>query len=198
MLSKKVKTFVSVALLGASIMSVTSQAEANGGYTVQKGDSIWKIAQQYDVSIEDIQQVNQLSTDVIYPGQSLSIPDGYTASELSLLARLVNAEAKGESYAGKVAVATVVLNRVNSNEFPNTISGVINEVVGGAYAFTPVLNGAINEAADEESKKAVKEAVAMEGQGLGSLYFYNPATSTSDWVFSRETTTTIGNHRFAK
>ena len=71
--------------------------------------------------------------------------------EKDLFARLVEAEAKGESYEGKVAVATVVLNRVDSPEFPNSITGVINEVVGKAYAFSPVQNGEINKPASDEA-----------------------------------------------
>ncbi|MFH7445052.1 cell wall hydrolase, partial [Pseudomonas syringae pv. tagetis] len=88
-----------------------------------------------------------------------------------LMARLVRAEAEGEPYAGKVAVATVILNRVASPEFPNSIKAVINEVSNGHYAFTPVQNGQINQPADAASKQAVNEALAFRGQGSGSVYF---------------------------
>lgn len=114
------------------------------------------------------------------------------------MAKLVHAEAKGEPYAGKVAVATVILNRLDKNDFPNTIKDVIYERVGGHYAFSPVQNGAINQSAGSEAMKAVNEAIAFRGQGQGSLYFYNPKTSTSKWIFSTDTTVTIGKHRFAK
>ncbi|REB74200.1 peptidoglycan-binding protein, partial [Cutibacterium acnes] len=91
-----------------------------------------------------------------------------------------------------------VLNRVKSNEFPNTIRNVIYEKSNGYYAFTPVQNGEINKAADVESKRAVNEAIALGSQGNGSLYFFNPKTAKSDWILTREVTVTIGNHRFAR
>lgn len=137
--------------------------------------------------------------DRLYPGEKLIIPNaGITAAEKDLLARLVHAEAKGEPYAGKVAVATVVLNRVDHPDFPDTIRAVIYERSGGRYAFTPVANGTINEPADRESYRAVEEALAFRGLGNGSLYFYNPKTAKSKWLRSRPVTVVIGNHVFAK
>lgn len=111
---------------------------------------------------------------------------------------MVNAEAKGESYVGKVAVATVVLNRVEFKYFPNTVKSVIYQISNGYYAFTPVQNGTINEPASTESKRAVNEAIAMKRLGNGSLFFYNPKTAQSQWVKSRAVTTVIGNHVFAR
>ncbi|WAA11283.1 cell wall hydrolase [Fervidibacillus albus] len=167
-------------------------------YTVQSGDSLYKIGKTYGVSVQSIQSTNQLYTTMIYPGQQLTIPSAISEDEKDLLARLVYAEAKGEPYAGKVAVALVVLNRVDHPDFPNTIREVIYSKDGGYYAFTPVANGQINIAADSESKMAVEEALAFRGQGSGSLYFYNPALTTSTWILSRPVTITIGNHVFAK
>lgn len=118
--------------------------------------------------------------------------------EKDLFARLVEAEAKGESYEGKVAVATVVLNRVDSPEFPNTISGVINEVVGDAYAFSPVQNGEINNQASDESIRAVEEALTRQDRLNDSVYFYNPDIATDTWITTREVVKTVGNHVFAK
>jgi N-acetylmuramoyl-L-alanine amidase len=118
--------------------------------------------------------------------------------EKDLFARLVEAEAKGESYEGKVAVATVVLNRVDSPEFPNTISGVINEVVGDAYAFSPVQNGEINDPASDESIRAVEEALTRQDRLNDSIYFYNPEIATDTWITTREVVKTVGNHVFAK
>jgi N-acetylmuramoyl-L-alanine amidase len=176
-----------------------SNADAASTHTVKSGESFWKIANKYGVSVESLKNVNNKTSNLIYPGQKLVIPASISAADRDLLARLVYAEAKGESYAGKVAVATVVLNRVDHPDFPNTIKGVIYErSAGGHYAFTPVQNGAINQAADAASKKAVTEALAFRGKGQGSIYFYNPRTAKSDWILSREVTITIGNHRFAK
>jgi N-acetylmuramoyl-L-alanine amidase len=122
-----------------------------------------------------------------------------SGEEKELLARLVEAEAKGEPYEGKVAVATVVLNRVESPQFPpNTVTEVINEVVGHAYAFTPVQNGAINNLASAESTQAVEEALKREDTLNDSIFFYNPKIATDQWIRSRQTVETIGNHVFAK
>ncbi|MCU9612286.1 cell wall hydrolase [Caldibacillus lycopersici] len=172
--------------------------EAASVYTVKSGDTLYKIGQTYGVSVSSIQSMNKLNSNIIYPGQKLTLSQPVTQAEMDLLARLVSAEAKGEPYAGKVAVATVVLNRVDNPAFPNTITNVIYAQDQGHYAFTPVANGQINQSADADSKKAVREALAFRGQGSGSLYFYNPKTSTSSWIFSRQVTVTIGNHRFAK
>jgi N-acetylmuramoyl-L-alanine amidase len=113
--------------------------------------------------------------------------------EKNLLARLVHAEAKGEPYDGKVAVAAVVLNRVEHKQFPDTIKGVIYQ----KNAFEPVLNGSINEPANKESYKAVEQALQEQGKDDELLYFYNPKTATSDWIFTRKVVKTIGNHSFA-
>ncbi|GKU82108.1 cell wall hydrolase [Niallia sp. NCCP-28] len=110
-----------------------------------------------------------------------------------LLAHLVHAEAKGEPFAGKVAVAKVVLNRVEHKEFPDTVKGVIYE----KNAFSPVQNGSINEAYDKEAYKAVQVALSDQKKDDELLYFYNPETSTSDWIETREVIKTIGNHAFA-
>ncbi len=173
-------------------------ADAAAIYTVKKGDTLYTIGKGHGVSVLSIKKANRMPSDTIYPGQRLVLPPSLTAEEMDLLARLVHAEAKGEPYAGQVAVATVVLNRLDHPDFPKTVKGIIYAKTGGHYAFTPVANGTINEPADESSKRAVKEAIAFRGMGQGSLYFYNPKTSTSKWIFSRTATITIGNHRFAK
>jgi N-acetylmuramoyl-L-alanine amidase len=113
--------------------------------------------------------------------------------EKKLLARLVHAEAEGEPFVGKVAVAEVVLNRVEHDEFPDTIE----EVIYQKNAFEPVQNGTINEPANNESIKAVEVALSEQKHEEELLYFYNPDTATSDWIFSREVVKTIGNHSFA-
>jgi N-acetylmuramoyl-L-alanine amidase len=121
-----------------------------------------------------------------------------STQEKDLFARLVEAEAKGESYEGKVAVATVVLNRVDSPEFPDTVTGVINEVVGDAYAFSPVQNGEINKPASDDSIRAVEEALTRQDRLNDCIYFYNPEIATDSWITTREVVKTVGNHVFAK
>jgi len=197
MKNKWVKSFV-ILLLTGSLFGWSTKAQASGYYTVQAGDSLYKIGQKFGVPYQLLQKINRLQGTLIYPGQKLKIPPTISSEDMDLLARLVSAEAIGEPYAGKVAVATVVLNRLDHPDFPNTIKEVIYQIDGGHYAFTPVANGRINRPADGESKKAVKEALAFRGQGNGSLYFYNPKTAKSKWILSREVTVRIGNHVFAK
>ncbi len=175
---------------------VSASAET---HTVKSGDTFWNLGMQYGVSVLDLKEANDRTSDLIYLGEELEIPEVVTSQDKELLAKLVHAEAKGEPYAGKVAVATVVLNRVDSSEFPDTIKEVIYEKVeGGSYAFSPVADGSINQQADEESKRAVDEAITFRGQGKGSLFFFNPDKSSNPFMMAREVTTVIGNHRFAK
>ncbi|YCA13036.1 cell wall hydrolase [Bacillus sp. AK128] len=114
-------------------------------------------------------------------------------AEKNLLARLVLAEAKGEPYSGKVAVAEVVLNRVEDEQFPNSI----NEVIYEENQFEPVQNNSIEQAADQESIEAVEEALLVEKHDTVALYFYNPETASDHWIRERQVIDTIGNHVFA-
>ncbi|MFZ7942327.1 MULTISPECIES: cell wall hydrolase [Bacillaceae] len=184
--------------LSAFTLNGTSEA-ATTNHKVQSGETYWKIATKFGVPVNSLMKANNAKNSALYVGQNLVIPNStVTAAEKDLMARLVRAEAVGEPYAGKVAVATVIMNRVASPDFPNSIREVIYQISNGHYAFTPVQNGQINQPADAASKQAVNEALAFRGQGNGSLFFYNPKTSTSQWITSREVTVTIGNHRFAK
>nr|WP_235950817.1 cell wall hydrolase [Heyndrickxia shackletonii] len=121
-----------------------------------------------------------------------------SGKEKDLLERLVQAEAKGEPFKGKVAVATVVLNRLKSPDFPDSITGVIEQKVGDCYAFSPVQNGEIEKPASKDSKKAVEAALKSKDRLHDSVYFYNPKIATDTWIRSRDVVTTIGNHVFAK
>lgn len=117
----------------------------------------------------------------------------YQESETYLLGRLVHGEARGEPYVGKVAVAAVVLNRVRSSLFPNTISGVIYQ----AGAFDAVADGQINLTPDEDSLRAARDALAGWDPTGGCLYYYNPVTSTNSWIWTRQVQLSIGKHHFA-
>lgn len=195
-----IKKSLLVGIAALSIVSFSTQTiAAEGVHTVENGESLWDIGKEKSVSVLQLKKENDLKSNEIHPGQTLIVPENeVTVEDRELLAKLVHAEAKGESYAGKVAVATVVLNRVDSTEFPDSIKEVIYQVANGHYAFSPVQNGQINQAPSQEARDAVQEALAFRGQGKGSLFFYNPVTSTSDWITSRETLLTIGKHRFAK
>ena len=193
------KLSIIILLLGLAVFSFSSSVFAQSNvHIVEKGDTLWKISNTYGISLEKTMKINKFTSHLIYPGQRITLPGGISNEETDLLARLIHAEAKGEPYSGKVAVATVVLNRVDHKDFPDTVKGVIYEKSNGYYAFSPVANGQINQPADAEDYRAVKEALAFWGQGNGSLFFYNPEKTANQWIRSREVTVTIGNHVFAR
>ncbi|MGB9881012.1 MAG: cell wall hydrolase, partial [Anaerolineae bacterium] len=148
---------------------------------------------------------NRLYTDLLRVGQLLWIPapTATTASrsgaarqnidDLYLLARVVYAEARGEPYVGQVAVAAVVLNRLASPLFPNTLAGVIYQ----PGAFTAVADGQINLQPNATAIQAARQAMAGWDPTGGALYYWNPARTTSAWVWSRTIVARIGSHIFA-
>lgn len=117
---------------------------------------------------------------------------GYSEQDINLIANAVNGEARGEPYVGQVAVAAVILNRVKSASFPNTISGVIFQ----PGAFTAVADGQIWLTPNESSRKAVKDALNGWDPTGGCIYYFNPATATSKWIWSRKQVKNIGKHIF--
>lgn len=125
-------------------------------------------------------------------GGSVSV-GSYNESEVYTLARLINGEARGEPYIGQVAVGAVVLNRVKSPSFPNTISGVIYQ----PGAFDAVSDGQINLTPSQDSIRAARDAMNGWDPTGGALYYYNPATATSRWIWTRQVTLSIGRHNFA-
>ena len=248
--TKKIATII----LGASLLAQPAQA---ANYQVQSGDSLYKIAQKYNVTVQEIKDANNMSADVIYQNQYLYIPDKkqtdsithtvvkgdtlsalakkykieinrlkaangldsdmiyigqqllipkadanlssrgedltLTNSQIELMARIVYGESRGEPFEGQVAVAAVVLNRLFSDEFPSTIEGVIYQNL----AFTAVADGQYNLTPNAQAYQAVR--IALEGYDptYGATYYWNPATATSQWVWSREITLKIGKHGFA-
>lgn len=117
----------------------------------------------------------------------------YNSNDRYLLAKVVYAEARGESYTGQVAIAAVVLNRVDDSRFPNTIAGVIYQ----PWAFTAVNDGQINLEPNARAYQAADDALNGWDPTYGSVYYYNPKTATSKWIFNTKTVTTIGNHVFS-
>ena len=117
-------------------------------------------------------------------------------SDVQLIARAINGEARGEPYEGQVAVGAVILNRVKDSRFPNTIAGVIYQ----QGAFTAVSDGQINVPIDPNSTvvKAAQDALNGWDPTDGSVYYFNPDTATNDWIWSRPHIKTIGKHRFCK
>ena len=116
------------------------------------------------------------------------------SSNVNLLAHLIYGEARGEPYIGQVAVGAVIMNRVKSSSFPNTISGVIYQ----KGAFDAVSDGQINLTPDSTAKKAAQDAINGWDPSYGAIYYFNPATATNKWIWSRPQTVTIGKHRFCK
>ena len=123
----------------------------------------------------------------------VSVGTNQSNSDLYLLAKCVYAEARGEPYTGQVAVAAVILNRVANPNFPNTISGVIYQ----PWAFTAVHDGQISLEPDQTAYNAAQDALNGWDPTYGCIYYYNPTTATSQWIFSRQTVVQIGRHIFA-
>ena len=119
--------------------------------------------------------------------------NGFSSSDVYLLAKTIYAEGRGEPYSGQVAIGAVVLNRIRSPQFPNTVSGVVYQ----KHAFTAVTDGQINLTPDDTAMKAAKDAINGWDPTGGALYYYNPAVATSAWIFDRQTITVIGKHVFA-
>lgn len=177
-------------------------------HIVQRGDTLYLLAKKYGTSIEAIQRTNGLSGSLILVGQKLIIPGAQAAKsptpngqrmsvtqeDMELLARAVYSEARGEPFQGQVAVAAVILNRVQHPEFPNTISGVIFE----PWAFTAVNDGQFWLTPNATAYAAVKEALAGNDPSGDAIFYYNPVTATNQWIRTRPVVARIGNHVFAR
>lgn len=156
-------------------------------------------------AVKYFQKANNLKVDGIVGDETLKAlgitssssstsTSSSNSSNVDLLSRLVYAEARGEPYKGQVAVAAVVLNRVASSAFPNSISGVIYQ----SGAFDVVSDGQINMPADSTAKKAAQDALNGWDPTSGCIYYFNPNTATSSWIWSRPQVAQIGNHIFCK
>lgn len=167
-------------------------------YIVQAGDSLYLIAKKYGIDLYTIRRANNIWNDNITPGQVLDIPIQYispnptesktiiySSSDVDLLARLITSEAQGEPYSAMVAVGAVVINRVQSGSFANSINGVIYEKINGYYQFTPVLNGWINKPATSEAIKAANAALAGSDPTNGALFYFDNST-TNSWLWSKQ------------
>ena len=144
--------------------------------------------------VDGIAGTKTLNAMGIYNSSSGGSTSSSNSTNLNLLSRLIYGEARGEPYSGQVAVAAVVLNRVRSSSFPNTVSGVIYQ----SGAFDVVSDGQINLTPDSTAKKAAQDAINGWDPSYGALYYFNPSTATNKWIWSRPMTVTIGKHRFCK
>jgi N-acetylmuramoyl-L-alanine amidase len=132
----------------------------------------------------------------LLPKENVQAASSGSSSDIQLLARAINGEARGEPYEGQVAIGAVILNRVKDSRFPNTIAGVIYQ----SGAFTAVSDGQINQAMEDEATvmKAARDAMNGWDPTNGAVYYFNPATATNKWIWSRPLIKTIGKHRFCK
>lgn len=182
---------------GTEVRNIQTRLKAWGyySYTVD-GIYGWRTAE----AVKKFQRKHGLVVDGIAGPRTLEkigLPTGETSSynnDLNLLARVINGEARGESYTGQVAVGAVVLNRVRSSSFPNTISGVIYQ----PGAFTAVSDGQINKPVVQTCVNAARDAMNGWDPSGGALYYYNPAIATNSWIWSRPVVARIGNHVFCK
>lgn len=165
------------------------KGSVDGIYGANTKAAVQKMQKAYGLSVDGIAGPKTLAALGISTGGT----GNYTSSDVYLLAKCIYAEARGEPYTGKVAVGAVILNRVKSSKFPNTISGVIYQ----PWAFTSVNDGQINLEPDEECKKAARDAMNGWDPTYGCLYYYNPATATSKWIWSTKTVVKIGKHVFS-
>lgn len=126
--------------------------------------------------------------------QAINVPEGFSENDIRIMAQAVYGEARGEPYIGQVAVAAVILNRINSPTFPNTASGVIFE----PRAFTAVADGQIYLEPNETARRAVIDAINGQDPSGNALYYFNPDTATSGWIWTRPQIKKIGKHIFCK
>ena len=174
-------------------------------YTVKSGDTLFLIAKRYGISLYSLERVNNNWDGYIYPGLRLNLPGiitgsaqtvtnpgviPYTQSDVDLLARLIMSEAEGEPYSAKVAVGAVVVNRVQSNQFADTIKGVVYQRINGYYQFSPVLNGAINKPASPECVKAAYDALKGTDPAKGAMFYFDDS-ATNTWLRAKTVSVVI-------
>ena len=215
---KKISVFLilSALLVGAALYNnmtkdVLSKKGSTGNEVIQiqkklkfwgyyKGDVDGIYGSKTKAAVEKFQRKNGLKVDGIAGTNTLKAMGIQSSSnynytnDAKLLARIINAEARGESYVGQVSVRAVVLNRVEHPSFPNTIAGVIFQ----EGAFTAIVDGQWEADMYESSYKAAQDALNGWDPTGGAIYYYNPAKTTSKWIYSRPVITTIGKHVFAK
>ena len=168
----------------------------DGIYGSQTVEAVKKFQRKNGLTVDGIAGKNTLAAMGIYNSSNTS-SSGSTSSNSSnvnLIARAIYGEARGEPYTGKVAIGAVILNRVKHSSFPNSISGVIYQ----RGAFDAVSDGQINLTPDSSAIKAAQDAINGWDPSYGAIYYFNPATATNKWIWSRPLTVVIGKHRFCK
>lgn len=179
---------------GSTVRQI-QQKLTNWGYYNYTIDGVY--GSRTVAAVKKFQRNNGLTADGICGSRTLSamgISAGSSQSsvDVNLLARLISAEARGEPYTGQVAVGAVVLNRMEHPSFPNTLSGVIYQ----AGAFTCITDGQFNEPVADSAYRAARDAINGWDPSGGAIYYFNPDTATSSWIWSRPLICKIGKHRF--
>lgn len=183
---------------GPAVRTIQTKLK-NWGYYDGAVDGIYGSATT--AAVKYFQKTNGLTADgIVGPAtlKALGMPsDGgsgssYSSGEVDLLARVISAEARGEPYSGQVAVGAVILNRVEHPSFPSTIAGVVYQ----PGAFTCMVDGQFEEPVADSAVQAARDALNGVDPSGGAIYYFNPTTATSGWIWSRPLITIIGNHRF--
>ena len=183
---------------GTEVRNIQSRLKS-WGYMNGSVDGIY--GSKTEAAVKKFQVRHGLTADGIAGPKTLAkigLPTGSSSSSrdtnVNLLARVINGEARGESYEGQVAIGAVVLNRVKHSSFPNSISGVIYQ----QGAFTAVSDGQINASVYNSCYNAARDALNGWDPTGGAIYYYNPATATNQWIRSRPIIKTLGKHVFCK
>ncbi len=205
----------------ALVFNICFTACAGGAvyYTVKPGDTLYGIGKKFGLSYRSIMKRNNLTSTLIRPGFKLNIPsEGFDVhfvnasnnikpvignrylnqEEIHLLAKLIHAEARGESLEGQIAVGAVIMNRLASGRFPESVREVVFQKTRDVYQFTPVQDGQIRLEPNRTSFYAAERAIKGDDPTGGALFFYNPETSADRWIRTLRVTKVIGNHVFAK
>ena len=179
---------------GQAVSQIQTKLQSRGYYSGAI-DGIY--GSKTTAAVRQFQQASGLTVDGIAGPATLaklgiSSAGAGRTNDVNLLARLISAEARGEPYVGQVAVGAVVLNRIEHPAFPNTLSGVIYQ----SGAFTCITDGQFDKPVADSAYKAAQDAINGWDPTGGAIYYFNPATATSSWIWSRPLIVTIGKHRF--
>lgn len=166
----------------------------DGIYGSQTEKAVRKFQKNNGLKVDGIAGKATLNAMGIMTSNSSSSSGGTNSNDLNLLSRVVYSEARGEPYVGQVAVAAIVLNRVSNSAFPNSVAGVVYQ----SGAFDAVSDGQINLTPDSTARKAAQDAINGWDPTYGCIYYFNPSTATSKWIWSRPQVITIGKHIFCK
>lgn len=192
--AKTIEALSNLGSTGSEVKQIQTKLK-NWGY--YKGNIDGKYGAQTKKAVTEFQKKNNLTQDGVAGSATLaamgiSSSSGSENNDVYLLARAINGEARGEPYAGQVAVGAVILNRVKHPSFPNTVAGVIYQ----PGAFSAVDDGQIDAAMTSSCEKAARDALNGWDPTGGAIYYYNPVTATNKWIRSRPVMLTIGKHVF--